>query len=97
MVAACVESRVAKSSSLKSPVSGRTVSSPSTRECRRPPGRGFPTRRALEAFEVPTILFICQGGIGVGSAACGLPAVLLSSVALVEIEDTSEHLELPCI
>ncbi|MET3918443.1 DNA-binding transcriptional LysR family regulator [Variovorax sp. OAS795] len=56
---------------------------------------GFQPRAALEAFEVPTILSFVSGGLGVALLPASCRRFADPAVALVELEDTSEHLELP--
>ena len=56
---------------------------------------GFQPMAALEAFEVPTILSFVSGGIGVALLPSSCRRFADRAVALVELEDTSEHIDLP--
>jgi DNA-binding transcriptional LysR family regulator len=56
---------------------------------------GFHPKAALEAFEVPTILSFVSGGLGVALLPASCRRFADPSVALVELEDTSEYLDLP--
>jgi DNA-binding transcriptional LysR family regulator len=56
---------------------------------------GFHPTAALEALEVPTILSFVGSGLGVALLPASCRRFADKTVALVEINDTSEHLELP--
>jgi DNA-binding transcriptional LysR family regulator len=56
---------------------------------------GFQPRAALEAFEVPTILSFVSGGLGVALLPASCRRFADPAVALIELEDAIEQLELP--